>query len=154
MLSLEEKQEIEAELATAEVKRSVASDALKIVQRHRSWVCDEAIRDVAELLDMSPADLDGLATFYNGIHRRPVGRHVILICDSISCWIMGYQTLREWLESRLGIGLGQTTADGRFTLVPTACLGLCEQAPALMIDDNVHGDLTPEKLEEALKRYE
>lgn len=154
MLSVEEKQEIEVELATAEVKRAIASDALKIVQRHEGWVRDEAIRDVAALLDMSPADLDGLATFYNGIYRRPVGRHVILICDSISCWIMGYEPIRDWLQSRLGIALGETTTDGRFTLVPTACLGLCEQAPALMIDDHVHGNLTPETLDEILRRYE
>ena len=153
MLSVEERLEIESELRAAPTRRSVATDALKIVQRHRGWVCDEAIKDVAALLDMSPADLDGLATCYNGIYRRPVGRHVILICDSVSCWIMGYLTLREWLESRLGIGLGQTTADGRFTLLPAACLGLCEQAPAVMIDDDVHGDLTPDKLDTILERY-
>ncbi len=153
MLSVAERLEIEAEAAPAETKRSVASDALKIVQRHRGWVCDEALKDVAALLGLSPAELDSVATFYNGIYRRPVGRHVILLCDSVSCWIMGYNPLRERLESRLGIGLGQTTADGRFTLLPTACLGLCEQAPALMIDDNVHGDLTPEKLDQVLENY-
>ena len=154
MLTLEEKQEIEAELALAEKKRAVASDALKIVQRHRGWVADDALQDVAVRLDMSPSELDAIATFYCGIYRRPVGRHVILLCDSVSCWLMGYHPLRQHLETRLGIGAGQTTADGRFTLLTTACLGVCEQAPALMIDDNVHGDLTPEKVEEILRHYE
>ena len=154
MLTSQERHEIHAEIAAAPTKRSVASDVLKIVQRHHGWVCDEAIKDVAALLDMTSAELDGVATFYNGIYRRPVGRHVILICDSISCWIMGYHPIREQLQSRLGIGLGETTADGRFTLLPTACLGLCEQAPAMMIDETVHGNLTPEKVDEILERYE
>jgi NADH-quinone oxidoreductase subunit E len=154
MLTLDEKQEIEAELALAEKKRAVASDALKIVQRHRGWVADDALQDVAALLDMSASELDATATFYCGIYRRPVGRHVILLCDSVSCWLMGFHPLRQHLETRLGVGPGQTTADGRFTLLTTACLGVCEQAPAMMIDDNVHGDLTPEKIEEILRHYE
>ena len=153
MLTEPERQEIEAELALAERKQAATSDALKVVQRHRGWVSDEALQDVAALLDMSPCQVDGIATFYAGIYRRPVGRHVILLCDSVSCWIMGYHPLRNHLSQRLGIALGETTSDGRFTLLPTACLGLCEQAPAIMIDNQVHGNLTPEKVDEILTRY-
>ena len=153
MLTVEEQREIAAELALAERPRAIASDALKVLQRHRGWVSDEALHDVAAALGMSPSELESVATFYCGIYRRPVGRHVILLCDSVSCWIMGYHPLRAHLAQRLGIDLGQTTADGRFTLLPAACLGLCEQAPAMTIDGNVHGDLTPEKVDLILAGY-
>ena len=153
MLDATIQQEIEETIREAERPRGAASDALKIVQRHRGWVSDEALRDVAGLLGMSPCELDSIATFYCGIYRRPVGRHVILLCDSVSCWVMGYRSLLDRLADRLGIGLGETTPDGRFTLLPTACLGLCEQAPAMLIDGNAHGNLTVEKLDEVLAKY-
>jgi NADH-quinone oxidoreductase subunit E len=153
MLSDKEQTEIKAELAHCEQKRGACIDALKIVQRHRGWVSDEAVRDVAAFLEMSAAELDNVATFYNLIYRKPVGRHVILLCDSVSCWIMGYGKLREHLTDRLGIRLGETTADGRFTLLPMVCLGDCDHAPALMIDEDLHHDLTPEKLDGILENY-
>ena len=123
MLTAEERQEIEAELARYPTKEAVCIDAMKIVQRHRGWVSDESIRDIGELLEMSSADLDGVATFYNLIFRKPVGPHVIMLCDSVSCWIMGYDRIREHLTARLGIRFGETTADNRFTLLPIVCLG-------------------------------
>jgi NADH-quinone oxidoreductase subunit E len=154
MLTHEEKLELQFALRHAEHGRAAASDALKIVQRHHGWVSDEHLRELAALLAMTPDELDSVATFYSGIYRRPVGRHVIKLCDSVSCWIVGYNPVCEFLAKRLGIGLGQTTPDSRFTLLPCACLGLCEQAPAMMIDDDVHGDLTPEKVDEILRQYE
>lgn len=153
MLSPEERAEIEAELAHYPTRQSVCIDAMKIVQRHRGWVSDESLRDIAEFLGMSPADLDSVATFYNLIFRKPVGRHVILICDSVSCWIMGYDRLRDHLSARLGIQLGETTPDGRFTLLPIVCLGACDRAPTMMIDNDLHEDLDPAKIEEILERY-
>src|SRR5919106_7091138 len=143
MLSDLERQEIMAELHHYEQKRAACIDALKIVQRHRGWVSEEHIHDIAGLLEMTPDELDSVATFYNLIFRKPVGRHVILLCDSVSCWIMGYMRLREHLKARLGIRLGETTADGRFTLLPIVCLGTCDHAPALMIDDELYRDLDP-----------
>jgi len=134
--------------------RAVVPEALKIVQGHRGWISDEAVADIAAYLDLTPDEVDAVATFYNLLFRRPVGRHVILLCDSVSCHLTGYDALREHLASRLGIGLGQTTADGRFTLLPVACLGLCEQAPAMMVDEDVHGNLTPQKVDEVLARYD
>jgi len=95
-----------------------------------------------------------VATFYNLIYRQPVGRHVILLCDSVSCWIMGYDNLRDHLKSRLGIDLGGTTPDGRFTLLPSVCLGACDHAPVMMIDDDLHLDLTPERIDQILAGYE
>jgi NADH-quinone oxidoreductase subunit E len=153
MLSEEERQEIEAELQHYEHKRAACVEALKIVQRHRGWVSDEGIRDIAERLEMTAEELDSVATFYNLVFRRPVGKHVILLCDSVSCWIMGYMRLRQHLEARLGITLGQTTPDGRFSLLPIACLGCCDHAPALMIDAQLYHDLDPEQLDRVLDRY-
>jgi NADH-quinone oxidoreductase subunit E len=153
MLSPEERDEIEAEMPKYPNKQAVCIDAMKIVQRHHGWVSDESIRDVAEFLDMSADDLESVATFYNLIYRKPVGRHVILLCNSVSCWIMGYNRLRERLCQRLGIQLGETAADGRFTLLPIVCLGTCDHAPALMIDNDLHRDLSPDSAEQILERY-
>jgi NADH-quinone oxidoreductase subunit E len=154
LLSPEERQEIEAELAHYPHKQAVSIDAMKIVQRHRGWVSDESLRDIAEFLGMSAADLDGVATFYNLIFRKPVGRHVIMVCDSVSCWIMGCDRIREHLSSRLGIKLGETTQDGRFTLLPIVCLGACDHAPVVMVDGDLHQDLDPQRLDGILEKYE
>ena len=153
MLSSAEKQEIEAEITLYEERRGATPDALKIVQRHRGWVSDEAVCDVAAFLGLSPDEVESVATFYTMIFRRPVGRHVILICDSVSCWITGYVNLRDHLRTALGIELGQTTPDGRFTLLPNACLGVCEIAPAMMVDDQVYGNLTGERIDAILAEY-
>jgi NADH-quinone oxidoreductase subunit E len=153
MLSEAERQKIEAELRHDEHKRAACIEALRIVQRHRGWVSEEGIRDVAELLEMTADELDSVATFYNLIFRRPVGEHVILLCDSVSCWVMGYTRLRQHLEARLGVTLGGTTADGRFTLLPIACLGTCDHAPALMIGAQIYRDLDPEQLDRVLDHY-
>jgi NADH-quinone oxidoreductase subunit E len=113
MLSEQERREIEAELQHYPDRRAVCIDALKIVQQHRGWVSDQGIADVAEFLQIPPSELEGVATFYNMIFRKPVGQHVILLCDSVTCWIMGYERLREHLAKRLGIAPGETSADVR-----------------------------------------
>jgi NADH-quinone oxidoreductase subunit E len=153
MLTEEEKREIESELQHYEQKQAACIEAMKIIQRHRGWVSDESIQDIARLLEMTPDELDSVATFYNLIFRRPVGKHVILMCDSVSCWIMGYEGLRKHLTQRLGINLGETTPDGRFTLLPVVCLGTCDHAPALMIDNDLYRDLDPEKIDAILEKY-
>ncbi len=153
MLTEEEIREIESEFPHYATKQAVCVDAMKVVQKHRGWVSDDAIDDLAKLLDMTPDELDGVATFYNLIFREPVGRHVILICDSVSCWIMGYHRVLDQIKARLGIDLGQTTKDGRFTLLPNVCLGACDHAPALMIDNDLYRDLKPEQVEEILAKY-
>ncbi len=153
MLSQEERREIEAELPHYPTKQAVSIDAMRIVKKHRGWVSDEAVDDIAELLGMSRSDLDGVATFYNLLFRRPVGKHVIYLCDSVSCWIMGYDRMREHLGKRLGIGLGETTPDNRFTLLPIVCLGCCDRAPAMMVNDDLHSDLDLQKIDRALETY-
>ncbi|MGW8300988.1 MAG: NADH-quinone oxidoreductase subunit NuoE [Desulfobacterales bacterium] len=154
MLSEQEKKEIEAAAGHYPMKRAAGIDALKIVQRNRGWISDDVLSQVADVLEMSATDLDAVATFYNFIFRRPVGRHVILVCDSVSCWIMGYDTIVNYLKNRLGIELGETTSDGRFTLLPNVCLGACDRAPVMMVDDRLYGELDAEKIDKILASFE
>jgi NADH-quinone oxidoreductase subunit E len=153
MLSQEEIAEITNEFPNYANKKSACIDALKIVQRHRGWVSDEALHDLAEFLEMTPEDLDGVATFYNLIFREPVGKHVILLCNSVSCWVMGYEKVRSRLVERLGVDFGNTTPDGRFTILPIVCLGICDHAPAMMVDEDTHVDLTEKDLNAILDQY-
>jgi NADH-quinone oxidoreductase subunit E len=153
MLTDAEKLELAGHVADYRYPRAAVAEGLKIVQRRRGWVSDEDLRDVAGALDMSEAEVDSIATCYNMIFRRPVGRHVILLCDSVSCEIMGYADLRSHLAARLGIDLGQTTADGRFTLLPVACLGACDRAPAMLVDGVLYGNLTPQKVDDVLEKH-
>jgi len=153
MLTAEEIREIEGEAVHYPRRDAVSIDALKIVQRHRGWVSDESLRDIAGHLGMSPAELDGIATFYNLIYRKPVGRHVITVCDSVSCWIMGSERVQQHLEERLGIRPGETTRDNRYTLLPTVCLGCCDRAPAMMVDSDLHTNLAPENIDRDLENY-
>ncbi len=153
MLTEDDRREIEAAATRFPVRRAAASEALQVIQKNHGWVSDEDLRAAAELLGMSVDELDGLASFYSMIFRKPVGRHIILFCDSICCWIEGYEKILDRLSSRLGIRPGETDADGRFTLLPSSCLGACDHAPAMMVDDDLHGGLTPEGIEAILERY-
>ena len=153
MLSTEERREIEAELTRYPTRQAASVDAMKIVQRHRGWVSDESLKDLAALLDMTADELDGVATFYNMIFRRPVGRHVILVCNSVTCWMLGADRLHAQTAIASGARSGETSADGRFTLLPIVCLGACDHAPALMIDDDLHGDVDAEHVDQMLSRY-
>lgn len=154
MLSDIEKKEIEEAFKDYRFEQAACIEALKIVQRRRGWVSDEDIKDIAAFLEMSPDELDSIATFYSLIFRRPVGRHIIFVCDSVSCWVMGYEKIVAHLKTMLGVDWGGTSSDGRFTLLPTACIGECERAPAILIDDMVYGDLDERKIEEILSGYE
>lgn len=153
MLSDIERGEIEEALKHYPDKRAGTIDALLLLQRHRGWISDESLLDIAQFLDMTREDVDGVATFYNLIFRQPVGRHILFMCDSISCWIMGYERVRQQLTSRYGVDMGQTTNDGRLTILPIACLGHCERAPAIMMDGDVYGNVTPDKIECIVEKY-
>ena len=153
MLTEEEKQEIIAELAHCEFKEAASVEALRVVQKRCGWVSDESVRDIAAVLGMTPAELDAVATFYSFIFRKPVGRHIIQICDSVACWTMGEEPLAELLARTLGLRFGETTADNRFTLLPVSCLGACDRAPAMLVDEDLYGPVTPEMLDGILAKY-
>ncbi|MGH8516114.1 MAG: NADH-quinone oxidoreductase subunit NuoE [Panacagrimonas sp.] len=152
-LSDTERHEIEEEMHHYPDTRAASIGALKIVQKHRGWVPDAAIPVVARMIGSDAADLEGVATFYSLIFRQPVGRHVVTVCDSISCHLTGYDELRIALEAKLGIRYGQTTPDQRFTLLPICCLGACDRGPTMMIDEDLHGDVDPNGLDKILGAY-
>jgi NADH-quinone oxidoreductase subunit E len=153
MLSEAIKAEIESHVHDASHRRSACAEALRIVQRERGWIDDQSLREVAELLEMTPHELDGVATFFNLIHRRPVGRHVVRVCSSVSCWILGYEGVRDALLGRLGVELGEQSADGLFTVLPNQCLGACDRGPVLMVGDDLHTHVDAEKIEDVLGSY-
>ena len=154
ILSDAEVREIEEECAHLPDRKSAAIDAMMIVQRHRGWVSDESLGAIAHLLGMSVENLDSIATFYNLIFRKPVGRHVVMVCDSVSCYVMGADPLRKQIEAHLGIGLGQTTDDGRFTLLPIVCLGACDKAPTMMVGEELIENVDGEQLDAVFGRFE
>ncbi len=147
VLSEQEIAEIDAELVHVPVPAGAAIDALKIVQAHRGWISDESLKAIARHLGMSAAELDGIATFYTLIFRRPVGEKVILLCNSVSCWIKGCDGLQQKITEHLGIGLGETTSDNQYTLLPMTCLGACDKAPVMMVGDELHEDVTAQSLQ-------
>jgi NADH-quinone oxidoreductase subunit E len=142
--------ELEQRVTNAITNREAAVDVMKELQRHYGWLTDEAVQEAAELLGLSPLQVEELATFYEMIYRRPVGRHVIHVCDSISCWAMGGETLLKHFERLLGIETGCTSLDGKFTLIPCCCLGNCGNAPAVMVGERQFGPVTLERAEALL----
>jgi len=125
-------------------------DLLRAIQAHHGWVPDDGVLLTAETLGVLPIEVEEVATFYDKIFRREVGRRVIHVCDSVCCWATGAEMIAGHLQKSLGIGLGETTADGLFTLLPTCCLGACGDAPAMMIGLTTYGHLTPEKIDRIL----
>lgn len=151
-LSAEAIAEIDHEISHAPYRAAVAIDALKIVQKHHRWVSDERLQGLADYLGMSHAELDGIATFYNLIYRKEVGETVISLCNSVTCWIKGYDQLEAHLRNTLGVDLGQMTADGKYTLLPAPCLGACDKAPVMMFGDELHENLTADGLDQLLNK--
>ena len=152
-LSDAEIKEIEEEISHLPDRESAAIDALLIVQKHRGWISDASLYAIAKLLEMPAAELDGIATFYNLIFRQPVGKHVVMVCDSVSCYVMGADTLAKQVQDKLGVKFGQTTPDNRFTLLPIVCLGACDKAPTMMIDQDLIGDVSESKLDSIFEAY-
>jgi len=153
ILSDEECAAIKQEKHYYENACAVSIEALKIVQKKRGWVPDGAIYAIADILDIPVSDVEGVATFYSQIFRQPVGRHIIRYCDSVVCYINGYQGLQLAIEKKLSIKPGQTTTDSCFTLLPTCCLGNCDKGPTIMIDDDIYSYLKPEDIEYLLEQY-
>lgn len=127
-------------------------DLLRAIQSHYGWVPDDGVLLAAKTLGVLPVEVEEVATFYDKIFRRAVGRRVIHICDSICCWSTGAEMISAHLQKTLAIGLGETTADGVFTLLPSCCLGACGDAPAMMVGLTTHGRLTPEKIDHILQQ--
>ncbi|VFP88044.1 NADH-quinone oxidoreductase subunit E [Buchnera aphidicola (Cinara piceae)] len=133
--------------------RAACIEALKIVQKNRRWICKDAIIAISKILSIPACEVEGVATFYCHIFRKPVGRHVIRYCDSVVCFINGYINIKNQLISSLGIRPGQTTNNGCFTLLPTCCLGACDKGPVMLIDENLYTHLTSKVIKDLLDKY-
>jgi NADH-quinone oxidoreductase subunit E len=145
--------EIEKQKKHYESSRSVSIEALKIVQKKRGWISDLAIIEIAKILNLNPSEIESVATFYSQIYRQPVGRHIIRYCDSVVCYLTGYEKIKKSLEEYLLIKVGNTTLDGRFTLLPVCCLGNCDKGPTIMINEDLHSYLNPDLISNLLELY-
>ena len=152
-LCAEEIKEIEHEMQLYPDKQAVGLEALKIVQKHQGWVSDESLLGISKFLDIPVSDLESVATFFNLVYRQPVGRNVILFCNSVSCWIMGSESMRSYINGKLDIDFGGTTDNGDFTFLPVPCLGDCDHAPVMMVGDDLHRNLTEGKVDEIFSEY-
>jgi len=152
MLPKDLKARLEAEIEHVGHPRELAVDVMFAVQDHYGYLNDEALAEAAALLGMSPLELDELATFYTFTFREPVGKYVIHVCDSLVCWMNGYESVRDYLCRKLEIALGGTTLDGLFTLLPVCCIGYCDRSPAMLVNRRVYGNLTAERIDEILEK--
>lgn len=127
--------------------RSALLPALEIAQREVGYLSPQVLREVALLMDLPPVEVASVASFYTMLYRRPVGKHVIQVCTNISCSLMGAEHIVNVLRKKLGIEVGETTPDGRFTLLTVECLGSCGTAPMMQVDDTYYENLTEERLD-------
>jgi NADH-quinone oxidoreductase subunit E len=151
MLPDELRETLQKHIAKGEHPRESAVDVMFTLQNHYGYLSDEVLEEGAQLLGMTPLELEELATFYDFIYREPVGKYVIHLCDGVVCWMNGYQSIVDYLCKKLGVEVGETTADGLFTILPTACIGYCDLSPAMLINGRPYGPLTPEKIDKILQ---
>lgn len=125
----------------------------KLQEHYGGWLPDEAIAEAAAIVGIPESEVEGVATFYNWFFREPVGKTVIVCCDSVSCYLCGSEQIVAYLENRLGIKMGETTPDGKFTLLPVVCLGNCDRAPSVMVGDRLYERVTPAMIDEILREH-
>lgn len=133
-------------------KQAALLPVLHLVQKELGAITPDAERDVAEYLDLAPIRVHEAVTFYSLFLRRPIGRFHIQVCRNLSCSMLGAAALISRLAEKLGIGPGETTHDGMFSLSTVECLGLCDRAPCLLVNDEVHGDLDPAALDDLIEK--
>lgn len=160
MLPQKLKKKLEKDIRAAAYPREKAVDVMYAVQRHYGYMSDEGLAEAATLLGMTELELEELATFYDFIYRSPVGKFVLHVCDGVVCWMCHEkwsctgeeESIVTYLCARLGVEVGETTEDGMFTVLPSACIGFCEFAPAMLVNGRPYGPLTPESLDEILEQ--
>ena len=151
MLPEELRHRLETRIAASAHPRELVVDVMYELQNHYGFLNDVALREVAELLKLTPLEVEELATFYDFIYRRPVGRFVLHVCDGVVCWMFEEQSALDYICKLLGVAPGETTPDGQFTVLPTVCVGYCDHAPAMLINGKLYGPLTPEFIDRTLE---
>lgn len=158
MLPQDLRQALEEKLSAAPFPRELAVDVMYALQKHYGYLSDAALVEAAEMLGLTPLELEELATFYDFIYREPVGRFVIHACDGVVCWMCheGWMceeaSVIDYLCRKLGVKEGETTPDGLFTILPSCCIGYCDHAPAMLINGVPYGPLTPQAIDEILEK--
>jgi len=151
MLPEDLKNSLKAKVAAVDHPREMVVDVIFAIQEHYGYLTDEGVEETARLVGMSPLEVEQLATFYTFIFREPVGKYVIHVCDSVVCWMNGFESIKAYLSDKLGIQDGETTSDGLFTLLPVCCVGYCDRSPAILINKKVYGNLTTGKIDEIIE---
>jgi NADH-quinone oxidoreductase subunit E len=152
MIPQDLKEQLQAKIAEAEDPKEQVVNVMYAIQRHYGWLTDEGLEESAALVGMTPLEVEELATFYDFIYRSPVGQHVLHVCDGLVCWVYHEGSLFDYLCKKLGVCAGEVTEDGMFTVLPTACIGYCDRAPAMLVNGEFYGPLTPESIDEILER--
>jgi NADH-quinone oxidoreductase subunit E len=152
MIPAELREQLQAKISGAAHPREQAINVMYAIQGHYGHLTDEGLVEAAELLGLTPLELEELATFYDFLYRRPVGKFVIHVCDGVVCWMFHENSVFEHLCRKLAVCAGETTPDGLFTVLPTACLGFCDHAPAMLINGRMYGPLTPDLIDEILEK--
>lgn len=152
-LSQQATQRIDAEIAKypPEEKQAAVMAALTIVQSESGWISQQAMKDIADYLQIPKIRVAEVATFYSMYELAPVGGHKICLCTNVSCMLRGSDEITDHLKNKLGIGFGETSSDGKFTLKEVECLAACGGAPMMQIDDDYYENLTPERVDQILE---
>ena len=145
-LTDDERAELDHLLQHYPVPSGANIDALKMIQRHHGWVSDQHLAALSAYMQVPVAELESVATFYNLIFRKPVGDYLVHPCDGVSCLLMGYRNVQEQLQKTLAIDNGETTEDNTFTLIPLPCLGACDKAPVMLINETLYENLKPNQI--------
>jgi len=153
MMPKDMKEHLKEVIEQSERPREQVVNIIYALQRHYGYLSDEALHEAAEILSMSPLEIEELATFYDFIYRKPVGKYVIHACDGVVCWMFGEGSMVDYLCRTLQVKIGETTADGLFTVLPTACIGYCDNAPAILINAKPYGNLTPDSIDRILETF-
>ena len=146
------REKLQSQIDQAENPREQAVNVMFEVQRHYGYLTDEGLKEAAAMVGATPLELEELATFYDFIYREPAGRFVLHVCDGVVCWMFHEGSLFDYMCRKLGVCAGEVSADGMFTVLPTACIGYCDQAPAMVVNGRFYGHLTPLLIDEILEQ--
>ena len=149
---VEIREKIDQIVLKSETKQSALIPVLHEVQIKYGWLSSESMKEVAEILDLPPASVQNVATFYTMFFTKPVGRHVIWLCRTLSCALRGAEHVEHYLSEKLGIHTGETTPDGKITLLEAECLASCGTAPVMLFDDELFENLTRKKIDELIEK--
>jgi NADH-quinone oxidoreductase subunit E len=150
MLSEAANQQIQALMSKYPRKRSALIPSLQLAQKEAGYLTNEILCELARIFDLTPNEVNEVATFYTMLYKKPVGKYVIQVCTNISCLLCNAEDIVSHLTGKLGVGFGETTPDGKYTLLETECLGSCGTSPVMQINETYYEELTPEKVDQIL----